>query len=476
MVVLSRKVVTFGAAEHNSFVHLKSGEFIVQNLAAYSFKALLSEPDADSRFLSIEEEIRKWLKEKGVDDNASTEGRFVSLSGGGEGRFMRSETYSKIGAMIDVNLVELTDGGQYFTTNIKVIKDKDGVCVFSNLSVSNREDVITPQDIYPKCPKIIRKIITNHKDWCFGDNPVPNGNKRKCFGEKGGWFVCKRIGDQTRNFPIVVISVDPEEQVWPSLPAEIARDLVGIAHVFTVDEEASWVMTSELGGADSCYLGAVRLYWPVSGIARRKLPGKIWTPKQLRSVYGEERNGSKRFQSILRKQVMSAAALTITPPSIIRSILTNVISEKITEAERAAVDRELDSIVEENEKLRQELIEEKIKNSDLESKLLALEAALGKLEKLEESKRIKVKQNDEEDQASDIIKGDLIYYKKIGSGGGVDVLKRTGKCNHNESAWSPAFKGDQAEKGVHKLEGRNDWQSIQHCGACTGGGRWRVRW
>jgi hypothetical protein len=72
--------------------------------------------------------------------------------------------------------------------------------------------------------------------------------------------------------------------------------------------------------------------------------------------------------------------------------------------------------------------------------------------------------------------GETRYYKKIGSGGGVDALVKTKQCNHKSSDWTSAFKGDQAEKGLLKLEGRNDWKSIAHCSACTGGGRWRVNW
>jgi hypothetical protein len=56
-----------------------------------------------------------------------------------------------------------------------------------------------------------------------------------------------------------------------------------------------------------------------------------------------------------------------------------------------------------------------------------------------------------------------------------DVMIRTKNCDHNK--WQNGHTADKAKKGIAKKEnGRADWQTIQHCGGCTGGGMWRVRW
>lgn len=57
---------------------------------------------------------------------------------------------------------------------------------------------------------------------------------------------------------------------------------------------------------------------------------------------------------------------------------------------------------------------------------------------------------------------------------GYDLLVSVADCGHN--TWESAHRADKARKGITKLEGRGDWQSMQHCPSCKGGGMWRVRW
>lgn len=71
-------------------------------------------------------------------------------------------------------------------------------------------------------------------------------------------------------------------------------------------------------------------------------------------------------------------------------------------------------------------------------------------------------------------KGEVRFYKKLGSGGGRDKLVRVNGCRHR--SWQPAKKADQAKKGIARLEDRDDWKTLQHCGSCCGGGMWRVEW
>ncbi|WP_448205933.1 hypothetical protein [Azospirillum sp. sgz302134] len=443
----------------------------MQTLAAYFLKADLSSAEAEARAASIDNEISVWLKEKGAEDPNLVEGSFRSLTGDGEGVFSRGRAISKLGMIANTTLVEVAHTGQNFTTAIHIIKEDSSITVFSTLSVANEKNVIAPHQVYPRCPNIVRKLIGSYEDWTFGGNPVPSGKVIDASGEAGGNALCKQLSDPKRNFPLIVVSIDPEELVWGDLANQIARDVVGLAQVAVVDEEGSWAMTAELGKADSCYLGAVRLYWPVIRGGFRNLRGTVWTPRQLRA-FGNDHTGMKRFQSMLRGRVMSAAALTITLPATARSIFVGAISERISEAERAAVEKELNSIVEENEDLANKLNEANRRIADLEGKNYSLRKQVEKFEESDES----IEEYSIIEKNEPLRRGDIAYYKKIGSGGGIDTLVRVDACNHKESSWQSAFKADQAVKGIAKLEGRHDWQSIQHCGACTGGGRWRVRW
>jgi chromosome segregation ATPase len=71
--------------------------------------------------------------------------------------------------------------------------------------------------------------------------------------------------------------------------------------------------------------------------------------------------------------------------------------------------------------------------------------------------------------------GEVRFYKKVHSTRTHDVLKRVNDCGH--TSWQSAEKADKAKKGIARLVGeRTEWKSFQHCGSCTGGGMWRVRW
>ena len=451
------------------------GQFM-QTLAAYLFKANLRSEDADRRMIAIENEIDDWLKKKGAENPTLHQGSFKSLSGDGEGRFTRNQAKSKPGIINNTTLVENTHTRQTFTTNVQVIHENCSITIYSTLSVTNKQNIISPQSIYPRCPRIVRNLLTAYNDWSFGGQPVPTGKVIDAHGEMKATALCDRLIDPTRNFPIIVASIDPEEQIWDRFPDELARNMVGIAHVAIVDEEGSWAMTDKLGKMDSCYLGAVRLYWPVISSGARSLRGTVWTPSRLRT-FGTDEGGMNRFLSLLRGTVMSAAALTITPPASIRSIYAGVITDSIRLAEKSAVEENLNFIVEENYELTEKLDEANRKIAELEGKIHDYTHKLRKI-----SENGTPPEADEDDNADDSEErnysppsdGEIRYYKKIGNKGGIDILKRTGCCNHN--AWHPAFRADQAEKGLLKLEGQGNWQSLQHCGTCTGGGRWRVHW
>lgn len=70
--------------------------------------------------------------------------------------------------------------------------------------------------------------------------------------------------------------------------------------------------------------------------------------------------------------------------------------------------------------------------------------------------------------------GEERFYKKVSTTPTNDVMRLIGDCGH--TTWQNSHGADKARKGLAKLEGRNDWKSLHHCGTCTGGGVWRVRW
>ena len=443
----------------------------MQNLAAYSFEAKVA--NAELRLQQIESLIDEWLTvNKGADDPRAMNGVFESLSGDGSGAFERKRFEAKVGIATEVELIETTNTGAMFTTAIQVTSSLDTVSVFVSLGATPGSSLVAPIKLYPRCPAVVRAIIENFNEWQFAGQPLPFGRAFDATQSQGVKDLCNAIRSSSRRLPLVVVSIDRDEQIWHDLHVRAAEHLIGLADVAFVDAESSWDLTDELGARDSCYLGAVRLYWPLRR-ADGNHEGVTWLAQRL-ATFGTGDKGRNRFLSVLRRTVMSTAALTMLQPSSFREIQNAVTKERLQTLEGAARDAELDSIIAENSQLTEDLEKAKATISNLQWKLAATEY----------SRQGDPAANDDDAEDPDQegatqappSPGETRFYKKIGSGGGVDTLVQTKACQHKSGNWKPAFKGDQAEKGLIKLEGRSDWQSLAHCSACTGGGRWRVNW
>lgn len=442
----------------------------MQKLAAYSFSAITDNPIG--RINQIDGMIDSWLEKKGAAIPTLANGSFVSKTGGGKGEFTRTSISSKIGLLKQIGLIETAHTGAIFITSLILAAAKDRVFVYCDLSATPGESMLAPIKISPRCPHIIRAIIDNFSDWKFSGQSLPSSRPIDAKSEDIAELLCDEILSKERKLPVLVVSTDEDEIFWIDLHVLAAEQLTGLVEVYEVGAESSWVLTERLGQRNSCYLGAVKLYWP--GVRDgRTVPGITWTSTRLKS-FGVSASGRNKFLDSLRREIMSISALTISSPGIFREIKISAEKERILALEADAREKELETIFEENASLSSELEECKRKNEELEWKIRQIRYFQKKSE------------TDDSDDSEDAefqpekhlppSEGETRYYKKIGSGGGVDSLVITGQCNHRESNWRPAFKGIQAEKGILKLEGRNDWKSIAHCSACTGGGRWRVNW
>lgn len=443
---------------------------MMQSLAAYSFEAEIQNPT--SRLDALDLLIDEWLVQKGASAPRAGDGSFVSKTGDGTGQFSRRMIQSSVGSLREVELIETAANGAMFTTSIQIASGSKKVIVYASLSAAPGESRVAPIGLYPRCPNVIREMIDprRFRDWKFAGEDVPFAMAFDATKPADAKKLCEILRSDARRLPIVVVSNDADEAVWSNLPAKAAEHLIGLANVAYVSAESSWVLTDELGPRDSCYFGAVRLYWP----GRRQdgsLPGINWLAAKL-AAFGNDEPGMNRFLAILRREVMSAAALAMLPPALGREIRNSAERERLLALEKSARDKELDSIVEENDRLSRKLEEAEGKIQSLQWKLASINY----------EQRDAASENSDDAPAVDETTsvqtppkpGETRFYKKIGSKGDADTLVQTKECNHHN--WRPAFKGDKAEKGLLKLEGKKDWKSLAHCNECTGGGRWKVNW
>lgn len=438
----------------------------MQSLAAYSFSCELDHVSATERMVELRSMLDIWLARKGADDLENSKGEFKSRSGDNIGHFSRQSVESSIGEMISLILVETAHTGQIFSTEIFLIKDGSGVSVFMTLGATGGDGVVLPRRIVPRCPQILREILLKYDDWSVGGWSVPAGDEYVASSVKKVEELHSFILDSGRNLPVIVINSEILSE-WADCPKIIARELAGLAYVYLLEDSFSEEFAERIGDAYACFSREVKLYWPLLDDGASGLFGRGWRGRSL-GRFGEGDAGARRFSESVREMVMSAAAQALILPAVAREIKTRSVIEKIGSLKEDVLENELKTIVDENFDLSNKVEELTNEIAELKRKLsAAIISASGK----EEADDL-----DPVDDFSGPRSGDLIYYKKVDSKGNADVMVRTSRCNHREGAWKSAFSGDKAEKGIAKLEGRNNWKSIQHCNSCTGGGHWRVRW
>jgi hypothetical protein len=329
----------------------------------------------------------------------------------------------------------------------------------------------------PRCPIVVKRLLDMRSDWQFGGYTMLGSVAVSLAGTEGGMNLASMVRDPARTLPVVVVSEVEGEPIWDRLEDLLAADLAGLASVVRIDEEASWTLTDEFGKLNSCYLGAVRLYWPMaSGSDDADVPrSSIWTASYMLSQDSDGK-GMQRVRTMLRRSVMSVASLTVEPPAAAREIQNQASRARLRQLEERAntnsEELELARLfIQENEELKTALDEARREVARQASKAEAAEYALN---------CIKVQGLSTEPESVDLSEcgtpfpGDVRYYKKARNAPSHDVLVRIQDCSHN--AWQAANKADKAKKGVEKLEGSSTWTNFHHCAKCAGGGVWKVEW
>jgi len=451
----------------------------MQLLSAYLLESpKLSEAELSSRFSQVRELITQWLKvDKEVDDPWAQAGDFESLTKDGSGSFSRQQVTVQSGSLEEVRLEEFTRAGQIFTTHITVVLFGERLRVYCTLNVANAESVIAPIPVDPRCPSIVRTLLGASTDWQLNRSPLPAPKASSMRGETGGRALANAIRDPSRSLPLVVVSEIEGEFLWPRLPEELAFDLAALAQVVTIDDEATWALSDEVGKLRSCYNGAVRLYWPPRTRADGEVffDSSVWTASVLLSN-DRDGKGFNRVRSTLRRTLMSTAALSITPPPAMREIHDAKARARLEELERQAEPNskelaEAKRYALENQDLRATI--ERLQN-DLAMASARATSAEHALAQLKAPPLDGGDQSQVDPQTDEPLPGGVRFFKKTHSKSAYDVLVPVDDCGH--TSWQASNKADKAKKGLERILGRYDWKTLQHCGTCTGGGMWKVRW
>jgi hypothetical protein len=421
--------------------------------------------------------IDAWLSEKGVSNPKQTSGVFNSLTPEGGGSFTRNRFETNDSSLLEVQLEELSKGGQIFTTTLSVVKNDSKVIVYATQLVHNVSVRVAPMVTDPRCPKILRRILELVPIWTFHGEKLPAPVPTVYADEKDGFELAQFITRPSRALPILVVSQNEGEPVWSKIAEQLAYDLAGLAYVASISDAASWALTESLGKINSCYMGAIRLYWPNTA-STEDVPVRstVWTASTLLSN-DHDGKGALRFRSTARRTVMSIAAITVEPPVEIKQIHSYIGRKQLRELEAkvAADSAELkvaQLFFSENEQLRAQVEELQKDVRNWSSRAQVAEYALSQGSNAQTDNVDDIQPSNETDSLPE--SGDIRFYKKTHSTPNHDVFVPVTDCGH--SSWQDASKAEKAKKGLIKLLGNDGWKTVHHCGTCKGGGLWRVRW
>ncbi|MCB9702769.1 MAG: hypothetical protein H6711_12810 [Myxococcales bacterium] len=463
----------------------------MQKLGAYLLERRDGMQTADARSaesIRICGIIENWLRTKGASDIASGGGTYDAVDHS-DARFevVRAGDGGRTWTLY--RLIEVTPDGRRFDASLSVTAGATSIAVYTTLGVGTASDLINQVEVDPRCPKVIRTLLEDGDSWYHGASRLRG--LTHVVGFEAGEALALDIKHEQRSVPVVVLSKMHDALAIAGLDEKLAYDLAGTANVFTVDEAASWALTDTLRKPLSCYAGAVRLYWPGCHLNDNPYRHPLWTAARLHSLDPDEHRARERFRRRLRQLILRAAAVSVTRPREIDEIRNAAARAEFAEAKgkaKSTTDFEAlaDLFAKENDELRLELLERDEQIAELQAKVARLESERkGLMYHLRQARPDTIAVEDDDDVGPDLGEdatadqgppepGEVRFYKKRFSAPTHDIMVLVGDCGHN--SWQGANKADKAKNGIEKFEGTRAWRLLQHCGRCTGGGRWRVEW
>jgi len=415
--------------------------------------------------------IEAWLKGKG-STSLDGAGNYVAIDG--------SDANCRVSTIVDgerswrmFELSEVTPEGRKFVTTVSVTVGNKNVVVFVTMEVGSVATLITRIEVDAKCPKVVRDLLAQPGSWCHGASPLQSLTKLDGF--EAGESLGLEIQHANRTIPSVVVSRVQGQLALPRLDQWLANDLAGVANVYSVDEPASWALTDILRKPLSTYGGALRIYWPRLALNDDPFRHQLWTATRLQGIEPDSQIAVDRIRRQLRTIIMRASAASVVRPSEIDDIRAAAARAEYSALQAHASElKELKTKASSLEDFKD--IADSYEMQRLESNNQALIFKFGQARAVaDEAAEVQSDAPERDEAAQPPTPGETRYYKKTYSKPAYDVLVRVDDCGHN--TWQNSAKAEKAKKGLARLLGEHgEWRNLQHCGSCTGGGMWRVKW
>ncbi len=430
----------------------------MQRLAAYILERTEGLQQTEARRAEgerIRAVVEAWLRSKGATAVDGT-GTYAAIDGS-DARFRVSTVVDGERSWRMFELSEVTPEGRKFVTTVSVTVGHQKVVVFVTMEVGSVTTLITQIDVDPKCPRVVRELLSKPGRWNHGWSSLQA--LTRVDGFEAGEFLAQEIQHDHRTIPLVVVSRVQGQTSLPKLDERLANDLAGVANVYSVDEDASWALTDVLRKPFSTFAGAIRIYWPRFAPDDDPFRHQLWTATRLQSIDPNSRAAVERIRRQLRTMIMTASAGSVVRPSEIDDIRgaaaraeqaalqskANALDDLKAKASSLSEFKEIaDSYAADNDTLRQELssrnseieqLREDVRQLELDKQALTFQ--LGKAKAAKDAAAAVEPDAPEPDEADEApAPGDIRFYKKTHSTPKHDILVPMGDCGHN--AWQGA--------------------------------------
>ncbi len=219
---------------------------------------------------------------------------------------LRSVSGSSALCHITVHRPDAWDPSTLWLTTVDLVRSGSSVEIGITVEQDMRHHRVPPSPLSPPLVVLLQDLV--ERGATAGSQRVRSTAEAVVGSEQIDWLVQSCLLDPGRRLPVVVFSaIKEEEGVYPADagdPALTARELCGLAHVFTMPRvEDSHRLTKRLRML-SVYDGAVRIYWP-------RL--RLTDPPPRHPLHLRQRLNTASGPAIIRR-VVEAGARAYHPP------------------------------------------------------------------------------------------------------------------------------------------------------------------
>jgi hypothetical protein len=295
----------------------------MRRLANYALEATPnSDLSASEHLALIRSTVDDWFSMKGSlsedrQELLAVDGRVITVQ--------QHQHQCQRGAVDAWHLNEPVALGR-FSTTIEAASTPESTQI--GISLAAIADNLSPGEIDPTPPRILGLLFELPIQWGYRTSRL-FGSPLTLRGRAGGLEASRQIWHRDRTVPIVLVSAEEGLVLHPGIESSIARDLLGLANVLRVDEEAAWCLTQERGKDWSCYAGAIRLYWPAVYRISSPFDHPLWTAQRLLDGAVDTHAAARRLRAELRRLVVSRSGLCIPSPPLISELIREARHEEI---------------------------------------------------------------------------------------------------------------------------------------------------